>query len=597
MEELGLIVDVVTTLAVALIGGVICHRLRLPVILGYLIAGIIIGPHVLGLVHDPESVETLATIGVVLLLFTLGLEFSFSRLTQMGKVAILGGIAQIVTTAGLGAGIGILMDWSVSEAIFFGFLIALSSTMIVLKTLMDRGELDTVHGRVMIGILLVQDLSVVPMLVILPSLGGVETSLLPTLGIALLKAAGFFGAMLALGIWLMPRAMRGIAGLRSRELFLLTVVIICLGTAFGTYYFGLSVALGAFVAGILLSESEYAHQALAEIIPLRDIFVTIFFVSLGMLADPGFVSRNIGAIAGVVAAIIIGKFIIAALIARLFGHSAKTNFLVGVGLSQIGEFSFVLAGVGLAAGVISGYLYSLTVISAIITMLLTPFALSLASMTYYWLSQRRLFARLTARSIDPDFIEKGKQLTNHVVICGHGRTGGILGRVLESRNFSYLVIDLDPTVIDSLHARGIPCIYGDASNPEILARGGVGRCKVLVITYPDLIATELTVRNALRINPKLDVVARVHSDSEAKALRKIGVAELVHPEFEAGLEIIRHTLHRFGMSTVEIQYIVNSLRDDWDGLDTGGRIDPLYPGKTWTDSMEPHGEVPGEGRH
>ena len=562
MGELGLIADMVITLAVALVGGAICHRLRLPVILGYLLAGIAIGPYGFGLIGGTEDIEVLAEIGVALLLFTLGLEFSFRTLRQTGRVAIFGGIAQILVTAALGVGIGMLAGWTIIETVFFGFLIALSSTMVVLKILMDRGELDTTHGRIMIGILLVQDLSVVPMMAILPSLGQAETSLLPVLGFAVLKAVGFLAVMLVLGIWVMPRVMRRIAGFRSRELFLLSIVIIGLGAAFGTYYFGLSVALGAFVAGLLISESEYAYEALAEIIPLRDIFVTIFFASLGMLADPGFIGENIGIVIGVVAAILIGKSVITGIIVWLFGYSAKTSLFSGIGLFQIGEFSFVLAGVGLVAGAISEDIYSLTVISAIITMLFTPFAISLASMGYYRLSQRGLLSRLAARRVDPDSIERGMKLSNHVVICGHGRTGRYLGRILDARNFSYLVIDMDPRVIDFLKERGIPYIYGDASNPEIISRSSLEKCKVLVITFPDPIATELTVRNALKVNPKLDVVARVHSDSEVEALRKMGVAELVRPEFEAGLEVIRHTLHRFGLTTVEIQYIVNTLRDE-----------------------------------
>ena len=557
---MSLLLNMVIALAAALVGGVICRGIRLPVIIGYLAAGIAIGPYGFGVVKDTGDIQVLAEIGVVLLLFALGLEFSLSTLRRTGRVAIFGGIAQILITAALGCLMGWLLHWPVREAVFFGFLIALSSTMVVLKTIMDRGELNTTHGRIMIGILLVQALSVVPMMVILPSMGGAGASLLPALGIAALKAIGFLGGMLVLGIWVLPRLMRGIARVRSRELFLLGVVSLCLGAAFGTYYFGLSVALGAFVAGLLLSESDYAHQALAEIIPLRDIFATVFFVSLGMLVDLSFIGDNIGVVIGVVAAIIIGKFLISSIIVRLFGYSAKTNILVGAGLFQIGEFSFVLAGVGLEAGVISSYIYSLTLTSALVTMLLTPFALSLASFAYHRLSQRGAFARLATRRIDSDF-EKEGQPSNHAVICGHGRVGGSLTKVLELRKLPYLVIDIDPRVLDSLRARGIPCIYGDASNPEILSRAGLERARVMVITFDDPMATDLAVRNARRIAPKLDVVARVHRDFDAEALKGLGVAELVRPEFETGLEIIRHTLHRFGVSSLEIQYIINSLRE------------------------------------
>lgn len=363
----------------------IARRLGLPVILGYLIGGIAVGPYGFGLVGDVEQIRTLAEIGVVLLLFTLGLEFSLKTLRRTGRVAIIGGMVQILATTALGLVVGILLHWPITEAVFFGFFIALSSTMIVLKLLMERGELDTAHGRVMIGILLVQDLAVVPMMVVLPVIG--EPGWAAALGIAALKAVLFLGAMLVLGLWVLPRVMRRVAGLRSRELFLLAIFGLCLAVAFASDYFGISLALGAFVAGLLMSESDYAHQALAEIIPLRDIFATLFFVSLGMLIDPRFLVDNIGAVSVVVIAIIGGKFIICSLIPWLFGYSAKTTLYVGAGMFQIGEFSFVLAAAALGTGAISKYLYDLTLTSAVITILLTPFALGGVSILYRRLSQ------------------------------------------------------------------------------------------------------------------------------------------------------------------------------------------------------------------
>jgi len=537
----------------------IARRLGLPVILGYLIGGIAVGPFGFGLVGDVEQIRTLAEIGVILLLFTLGLEFSLKTLKKMGKVAVIGGMVQILATTALGLVIGLLLHWPLTEAVFFGFFIALSSTMIVLKLLMERGELDTAHGRVMIGILLVQDLAVVPMMVVLPVIG--EPGWAAELGIAALKAVLFLGAMFVLGLWVLPRVMRRVAGLRSRELFLLAIFGLCLAVAFASDYFGISLALGAFVAGLLISESDYAHQALAEVIPLRDIFATLFFVSLGMLIDPRFLMDNIGAVSVVVIAIVGGKFIICSLIPWLFGYSAKTTLYVGAGMFQIGEFSFVLAAAALGTGAISKYLYDLTLTSAVITILLTPFAVGGVSILYRRLSQGERFAKVLAGRADPHF-SRGLKLSRHVVICGHGQVGKNLGMVLERRGFSYLVIDNDPRVIDAMRTREVPYIYGDASNPEILSRAVLDKAKVLVITFHDPMATEMTVRNALSINPKLDVVARVHFDDEAKTLRTMGVAELVRPEFEAGLEMVRHTLHRFGLTGTEIQYILNSLREE-----------------------------------
>jgi len=560
MPELGIGLDLIIVLAAAIIGGVLAHRLRLPIILGYLVAGIAVGPYGFGVVRDVESIHTLATIGVILLLFTLGLEFSLSELRRMGRVAILGGIAQILLTAAVGLALGKLLGWQLTEAIFFGFLIALSSTAVVLKTLMERGELDTGHGRVMIGILLVQDLSLVPLMIILPAIGGGGEELWLSLGLAILKAVLFIGIMLALGIWGLPWLLGRVAGGRSRELFLLFVITLCFAAAFGAYYFGLSAAIGAFIAGLLVSQSAFARQAFADIVPLRDIFGALFFVSLGMLVNLRFVGENPTIVAVVVVVIIVAKFVICFFIPRFFNYSPKTMLFVGLGLVQIGEFSFVLAGMGMEAGIISSYLYSLTLASALITMLLTPFALSLASFLYRRLSQGGRFSRLMVSRLDPGWQSEQWELSGHAVICGHGRVGSNLARVLQRRNLSYLVIDLDPQVISKLRSQGIPCIYGDASNPEILAHAQLNKARVLVCTFPDFIAVELATRNALRINPRLDIVARVHRDADAELLKGIGVSEIVRPEVEASLELTRHTLHRFGVSSLEIQYILSGLR-------------------------------------
>jgi CPA2 family monovalent cation:H+ antiporter-2 len=561
VEGLNIGLDLLIVMVVAIAGGMLARWLRLPIILGYLVGGIAIGPYGFGLVHDTETINNLATIGVVLLLFTIGLEFSLKEVLRMGKIAVLGGIAQIVLTAAVGLGLGRLVGLSMLGAVFFGFIIALSSTMVVLKLLMERGELDTTHGRIMLGILLVQDLSVVPMMVIMPAVGGGTGEIWVSLGWAVLKAVLFIGLMLALGFWGLPWFLGKVAGQRSRELFLLTVIVLCLAAAFGTYYFGLSAAFGAFAAGLLISQSGFARQAFADILPLRDTFAALFFVSLGMLANLHFIGGNLADVAIVVVIIMAAKFLICSLITRLFGYSHKTVLFVGTGLIQIGEFSFILAMMGVGLGIISERLYSLTVAAAIITMLLTPFMMSLNSVAYRWLSQRRWFAQQLAGRVDPDWDEQALELSRHVVICGYGEIGRRVAMILEKQKFSYLVIELDPQIVSGLRARGVPCIYGDASNPEILAHAHLDKARVLVCTFPDYVAVELTARNALRINPKLDIIARVYRDADAELLKGIGVTELVLPIFEGSLEMIRHTLHRFGMTSTEIQYILTGLRE------------------------------------
>ena len=563
MGELGILGDMAIVLAAALLGGIIARRLKLPIIIGYILSGVAIGPYGLKLVQDVKDVETLATIGVVLLMFTIGMEFSFKVLRDIGRIAVFGGIAQIIATAAMGFGAGRLFDWSITESVLFGFFIAMSSTIIVLKTLMERGELGTPHGRVMLGILLVQDLSVVPIIIILPSLGeGAGTVFTGEWGWTILKAISFLAAILVLGFWFLPWFMRRVAEGRARELFLLTVVCLCFGAAFGAYYVGLSVALGAFLAGLMVSESPYAHQSRAEIGPLRDLFATLFFVSLGMLADPSFTVNNITEIAIIVTIIVAGKFVIVSAVTWLFGYSGKTTLFASSGLFQIGEFSFIIAALALETGVISNHVYSVTLAAAGITILLTPFAMGLTSVVYHNLVQNKRFSGLFSARVDIGSPDKGKKLSNHVVICGYGRTAENLVRVLERRNVPYLVIDIDPRVIEKARRNNIPCIYGDTSNPHILEQAGLDRARVLVVTVPDPIASELAVENARRINRKLDIVARVHRDEDVEVLREKGVTEMVRPELEAGLEIIRHTLHRFGLTSQEIQYVVNALREE-----------------------------------
>lgn len=562
-QDITLLGSMALALGVALAAGFMANLAKLPVILGYLVGGIVIGPYVLGLVEDVDEVETLATIGIVLLMFTLGVEFSLKTLRRMGRVVILGGIIQIIGTTALGILIGSLFDWPLRESVLFGFFISMSSTVIVVKILMDRGDVGSPHGRIMIGILLVQDLSVVPIIAILPSLDKTGMELLADIGWALLKADLFLVAVVLLGLWGLPRLMKRVARGRSRELFLLAIVSISLGAGFGAYHLGLSIALGAFLAGLLVSESEYAHQALADIRPLRDVFAVLFFVSLGMLADPGFVADNPGKVAIIVVAVIIGKSAISALVPWMFGHGAKTTAFVGSGLFQIGEFSFVLAALALDKKLISDDVYALTLATAFITILLTPFAMSSASNIYYRTIQRKKITGLLVEGeADPEAIVEGKALANHVVICGYGKIARYLGRALDQRGFSYMVVDIDPIAIDAARKKGIPFIFGDASNPEVLVETRLEKARVLVVGFPDPIATKLIVQNARKINHRLDIVARAYGDEEMAALRAYGAAEVVRPDFEVGLEIIRHTLHRFGMSPQEIQFMVSKLREE-----------------------------------
>jgi CPA2 family monovalent cation:H+ antiporter-2 len=557
MEETSLILDLAIAFGAALGGGVIARLLRQPALLGYLIAGIIIGPYALGLIPSTDNIQILATIGVVLLLFTLGIEFSFQELARIRNVAIFGGVVQVVVTTALGTFLGIsLLGLGLYEAIAFGFMLALSSTMVVLGMLVGRGEANSVHGRVMIGILLLQDVAAAFAMFVLPVLGTNNGSLLPVLSLALLKAVVFIAVILVIGIWALPHLLRRVALRQSRELFVISVAALSLGGAFAAYYFGLSAALGAFAIGLMVSQSDFAHQALGDMVPLRDLFAALFFVSVGMLVDLSFLAANIIPLLILVAAIIVGKFAISSGVVRAFGYRGKTVPLVGAGLIQVGEFSFVLAHLSLGAGVITDYTYSMILGSAVITIILTPFVFALTSK----MCIRRREAMQVA-TVDKKELAVGlPALTKHVVICGHGRVGSSVAWFLGQLSIPYVVADLDPKTISELRRKEVPCIYGDAGNPNVLYEARIKDATALVLAIPDPVATRLALDHAKRINPNLDVIARAHSDSELEFLRKGRVSEAVRPETEAGIEIVRHLLCRLNIPVATVEELISSQR-------------------------------------
>ena len=562
MPQLDPVVSIAILLGAALVGGMIAHRLRQPVILGYLVVGVAVGPYALGLVGDVVLIEAAATMGVALLMFTLGLEISIGQLRQVGKVGLWGGVAQILVTFALGLIVGsVLFGWSLSQAALFGLVISLSSTMVCFKILMERGELDSVHGRIMIAMLILQDISVVLMVIVIPLLGGTVENLPLALAIATGKAFLFIGIAIVLGLWVLPWLMGRVGGVRSRELFLLTVMVLSLGAALGTYILGLSVIFGAFVIGLVLRETRFAHQALAEITPLRDIFATLFFVSLGMLLSPRFVLENWGLIAITVSIIIFIKFLVVSGIVRLFGYSGGISLLVGAGLFQIGEFSFILAQAGVNTGIISDQIYSLILTSAIITMILTPLSMSLASWLYPKLA--RAPGRVKVAEVSSALPASGSpEAVNPVVIAGYGRVGQSIAQGLQDAGIPYTVVEIDPEVIFELRCGGTACIYGDASNVHVLSHVNLNKAKVLVVTFPDPLAVVTTVKTALRLNPKLKIVARVHRAREAELLKKLGVVELISPEYEAGLEFLRRVLSVSGWKEADIKRTLATIRQD-----------------------------------
>jgi len=555
MNNIDPIITIAILLALALVGGMIAHRLRQPVMVGYLLVGVAVGPHALGLVNDLQIVESAAAIGVALLMFTLGLEISISQLKEVGKIGIWGGITQIVATLILGFVVAIAaFKWQLSQAILFGLIISLSSTAVCLKVLMERGELNSAHGRIMISMLILQDIAVVLMIVVMPLIMGGSSNLLLELAIALGKAVLFIGLAIVLGRWILPWLLGNIGGVRARELFLLTVLVLCLGAALATQAFGFSMVFGAFLVGLILRETRFVHQAIAEITPLRDIFATLFFVSLGMLLNIEFVINNWPYILLVVAVIMILKTAVVFSIVSIFGYGRRIALLTGSGLFQVGEFGFILAQEGLNIGIVTAEFHSLVIASAVVTMLLTPFTISL---TCRFLTQRARGRSLTGTaSPAPEAINS----ENGVIIAG--RVGQNIARGMEDAGIPYMIIDIDPERLYEAKMEEKPGLYGDATNIRVLSQAGLEKAKALVITYPDPNAVVTTVKLARGINPDISILARVHRKKEVDELRKLGVTELISPEYEASFRFIKRLLNITGIDKDSRRQILALVRKD-----------------------------------
>ena len=558
MEDLRLVVDLVLALGAAFLGGMVAQRLGQPVLLGYILAGVLIGPNTPGLVADHDRVLLLANLGVAFLMFALGVEFSFAELRRVRHAALVGGAIQIPLTILLGALAGLAAGWSVPAALLLGGAFAISSSLVALKLLLGRGETESPQGRVALGLGVVQDLSLVPMLALLPLLAG-DTA---DLGVALLRSLGTaavaLAAVIVLGTRLVPRVLYLVARTGSRELFLLILVLIALGTGLVSHAAGLSFALGAFLAGLVVSESEFDTQVLAEIVPFRDLFSSLFFVSVGMLVDPGFLLAHLGLVLGLVAALVLGKLLIigGALLAAGVDH--RTATLAAALMAQMGEFSFILAGVGLAGGIIVGDQYGLILAVALGSILLAPLLLAAAPTLVAVAEHLPGVAAQERAQVGP---EPGSEpLSGHVVICGYGRVGAELGAALRRRGFTYAVIELNPAIVRDLRQQGIPAFYGDAAVEAVLLRAGVDRARTLAVASPDLVAARAAIGHARGLNPRLRVIARATTGGEVGTLGRAGAGEVVQPEFEAGLEFVRQVLRWHGVAARETEIIVAGRR-------------------------------------
>jgi CPA2 family monovalent cation:H+ antiporter-2 len=541
---------------VGLIGGIIAQQLRQPLILGYILAGIIVGPSTTWLtITDTHNIELLAEIGVALLLFALGIEFSLKELKPVKKIALIGTPIQVGLTTLFGYLLGQFFGFDKVNSIWFGATISVSSTMVVLKTLMRQERLGTLSSRVMIGMLLVQDLAVVPMLIILPQLNNPQNAL-SILGYAGIKAAVFLVFMFFLGTKIVPKIIKYVASWNSRELFLLSITAMGLGIGYISYIFGLSYAFGAFVAGMVLSESDYGHQALNDIIPLRDLFVLLFFVSVGMLFDPSFLIKHWKMVIAAAVLISIIKGTIFSSLALIFKYHNVVPFALGLGLFQVGEFSFVLARVGISTNSISQDLYYLILNTAIITMVLTPVISNFTAPLYAWRRKSSKKEPLHTISIPND------EISEHIIIAGAGRLGNYIAEILSKFEIDFILIEMDYRKYESAKNKNYPVIYGDASQEVILKAAKVESANLMLITVPNIIISKTIVEQVKKLNQSLHTVARASSIEHLKLLNELGIYEAVQPEFEASLEIARQALIHYDIPRSEIQKFTDLVRRD-----------------------------------
>jgi len=556
--------------------GFAATRLRLPPIVGYLLAGVALGPFTPGFVGDAGMAGQLAEIGVILLMFGVGLHFSLETLLAVRWIAIPGALAQIAVATAIGATMAVSWGWSVSGGLVLGLALSVASTVVLLRALEQRNELDSSHGRIAVGWLIVEDLLTVLALVFLPAMaeamqsssaGAVDLAgLLKQLGITVGKIAVFIALMLFGGRRLVPWLLQQIARTGSRELFTLAVLALALGIAYGSAaLFGVSFALGAFFAGVLLAESELSHQAAADSLPLQDAFAVLFFVSVGMLFDPSVLVREPLAVLAVLLAVVVGKSLAAFVIVLAFGHPVTTALTISASLAQIGEFSFILVGLGVTLGLLPPEARDLILAGALISITLNPFVFATITPVARWVRARpALAARIergaTRLSTLPDN-PHSNALRDHAIIVGYGRVGGMIGSTLAAQGLPYVVVERDLHLVESLRKRGIRAVYGDASAAGVLEAAGIRNAKLLVLALPDIFGARRALDLARQKNPGIDVVVRTHSEPEREYFERQGAGRVVMGEWELALGMTEYALRSLGLTEDRSRELTESVRD------------------------------------
>jgi CPA2 family monovalent cation:H+ antiporter-2 len=562
-----LITTIAASLGLALILGFIAARLKLPALVGYLIAGIILGPATPGFVADVELARQLAEIGVMLLMFGVGLHFSLDDLWAVRRIAVPGAIVQIVVATALTMAVTTFWGWSLGAGIVFGLALSVASTVVLLRTLENRGVLESVNGRIAVGWLVVEDLVMVLVLVLLPPLSGWlignangtaeragDGNLLTTLALTLGKVSVFVALMLVVGRRVFPWLLWQVARTGSRELFTLCVVAAAVGIAYGSAeLFGVSFALGAFFAGMAMRESDLSHRAAQESLPLRDAFSVLFFVSVGMLFDPEVLIRQPLQVLAVVAIIVFGKSLAAFLLVLAFRYPLNTALTVSASLAQIGEFSFILAALGVSLGLLPMEGQSLILAGALISIALNPLLFHAIEPAQAWIRARSKLARVLERSDDPlaelPMTVDLNRLAGHVVLVGYGRVGRRIAEALTEHGVPLVVAEQNRELVEKLRERGVPAVSGDASDPAVLIQAHIARARMLVIATPDTFSTRRMIEIARALNPGVETVVRTHSEEEAALLQRENAGKVFMGEHELALGMTRHVLERVAGGT------------------------------------------------
>lgn len=575
-QDLSLFATIAMAILTAFVGGYIARKAGLPSLVGYLLAGLVIGPFTPGFVGSVSAAQQLAEIGVIFMMFGVGLHFSLRDLWDVRQIAIPGAILQTTLSTLLGLALGRLWGWTVVSGLVLGLSISVASTVVLLRGLSDNNLLNTPHGKVAVGWLVFEDLATIFILVMMPVLVNQSGSPLQSIGLAILKTVLFVAIMLFVGTRVLPRLLTQIAHLRSRELFIIAVVSMALGAAYAAYeLFEVSLALGAFLAGVVIGESDIHQQVGAEVVPFRDFFSVLFFVSVGMLVNPLTVISEIGNVLALTALIVLGKLVISAALGLFLPAPARTFAVVGAGLSQIGEFSFIIGSTGVALGVLTTEQYGLILAGALLSIVVNP--LMYRTIPVIERAMRDLPSlwrkRESGRPVQAPAVEK---LSGHVVIVGYGRIGIHMGSVLEQLGYPNLVVEQDLAYVRELQEQGIRALFGDAANSEILTHVGLDRACALAVTVPNETTAELIVTAAHDIAPELPIIARAATESGVRRLAAVGARTVIQPELEGGLEIVRHTLLIIGYPSAQIQpYLDNVRRSTYRGILPGDRGYPV----------------------